>query len=425
MKKLGRNSHILITQLRLHDYAGSEVVTLELSEEFSRRGMKVTVVSPSLGGDIVDELLSIRGVKVFQLDSDDFNNYIDQNPVDLAWIHHQIIPESLLDSHSGVKFIFHHMSPFEGPEVPLFSRLESSLASKVLIHSDKTRDKFLSKGLILDDERIEVFNNPAPDYFLNEKESLNTEVKNILIVSNHPPNEIRAAMAELNEDHGVKVTWRGSLDEDKTTRVTPLDIQSADVVVTIGKTTQYAILSSRPVYNYDHFGGPGYITREYMANHSDSNFSGRYFGSKTPDDIATEILNGYSRAKRDAKYIYDSYRDKYTLSKRIDNVLSHVQLNGGGARGLLGKIDIESYKLLRGYVFSRYKGSAHTLSKLNAENQKISQEVNSLKYENERIRVELDKVTGSKGYILGNILATPYRRVKVIFKRALDKNDKI
>ena len=48
--------------------------------------------------------------------------------------------------------------------------------------------------------------------------------------------------------------------QSKVELVTPELIQKYDVVLTIGKTVQYALLGNKVVYCYDHFGGMGYLS---------------------------------------------------------------------------------------------------------------------------------------------------------------------
>ncbi len=105
-----KDKTIVITQIRLHDYAGSEIVTLELADYLSSIGMRVLIATHTFGGPIKKDFAKLGGVKVLTSDQRNFNKILDEETIDYVWVHHQYIPEPLFRK-AGVTFIYHHMSP--------------------------------------------------------------------------------------------------------------------------------------------------------------------------------------------------------------------------------------------------------------------------------------------------------------------------
>lgn len=80
--------------------------------------------------------------------------------------------------------------------------------------------------------------------------------------------------------------------------VTPDLISQYDCVFTIGKTVQYCMISSTPVYVYDRFGGFGYLDAENFEKCAYANFSGRGGITKSSEEIASEIIKGIPKLVR-------------------------------------------------------------------------------------------------------------------------------
>ncbi len=77
-----------------------------------------------------------------------------------------------------------------------------------------------------------------------------------------------------------------------------------------------------PAYTYDHFGGSGYITLENIDKEEYHNFSGKSFCRKiSSEEIAKEILDGFSKAVEQAQSLKKIAIDRYLLSKNIDRVI--------------------------------------------------------------------------------------------------------
>jgi hypothetical protein len=292
--------HALITQNHMVQLAGSEMLTLELAEALSQHGYEVTVYSHAVG-DPISSVSRERGILL----TDDAAS-LDDLGVDLAWIHHQIVPDALaaVIGRAGLTVVFGHMSPFEPLEVPLLADIEARVADVVVANSEETADALRASGLA--DLPVVVLGNPAPDEFWAGSRSRPGRLQRLLVVSNHPPPELSLAMARLQRE-GLDVEHIGL--SGRVAVVTPEEIAAVDAVVTIGKTVQYALAAGCPVFNYDFHGGPGWLSATNLSLARRHNFSGRPFGRMSPDTVALAIVNDFERAVTEIDLLRDAVSD--------------------------------------------------------------------------------------------------------------------
>lgn len=315
------NKMVLITQNHLANFAGSEMVVLELCEYLLRQGLKVDVYTHYFGNPVKSPL---RNPHLRVIDNPDHR--FNLNDYGLVWIHHQIIPRSILEQlanrPSTVPFVYHHMSPYEPLEFPFLAAVELQLADLILTNSKETLRAFRKLGLN-NDGRLVVFGNPAPDEFMVKRPITKDNFSNLLVVSNHIPKEVQDAVEILNS-RGIQGHFLGH-HIGEPARLTPQELQKHDLVITIGKTVQYALLSNVPVYCYDHFGGPGFLNEKNFRKARDLNFSGRGFGRKSAEEIANDIITNYATASKAFNELHRRYAKKFTLSNRMNNLFKLLE----------------------------------------------------------------------------------------------------
>src|SRR5690606_28711208 len=100
--------------------------------------------------------------------------------------------------------------------------------------------------------------NAAPPRFWRLEREYSPTLKSVLLVSNHLPDELLELKQELLR-RGIAVKHMGRNGDDYG-RLGPKALLESDLVVSIGKTAQYCLASRTPLFVYDHFGGPGYLT---------------------------------------------------------------------------------------------------------------------------------------------------------------------
>lgn len=302
---------VLITNQYFSDYSGSEIVSLELTKWFLENDYEVHLFAIR----ITDPLLSVLKELKVKITTDE--SELDED-YDLVWLHHFLMPSFLLKANTA-KVVFHHMSGTYPLELPLIPNLEKDLADLVLSNSEETRDQIKE----VYDLESEVFGNPAPTEFLSSLKSTSTKVEKVTVISNHIPSELRETI-ELLKKSNVEVDVLG-IDENNFALVTPKIIQKSDLIISIGKTIQYAILSNTPVYCYDHFGGPGFLDAGNYEKAKYFNFSGRGFNKKTSEHILEEIIGTpYIEVKNDFTEIATKAKSDFNLDTKMRKLIKDL-----------------------------------------------------------------------------------------------------
>lgn len=419
---------ILITQNSLHFIGGSEIVTLELADYFQSVGAEVIVFTWSIGEPMETEFKK-RKIQV----TTNNNDKKLLNP-DYVWVHHQVLPVILLQKIQTNKpsklpiFIFNHMSALDSLylEQPYIPNLEKSLASLSLFNSEESLDFNIEKYPNAFN-RTAIFPNPFPDFFLKEKNPTK-KIDTILVVSNHPPEELKEACKLLSSD-GINTIFLGQ-NQEEYKAITPAELQKADVIITIGKTVQYCLASNIPVYIYDHFGGCGYLNSTNHKKASYHNFSGRGFRRKDPNQIQKEILDNYQKAIDYQINNKDMFIKKYSLSKNISNILSllpRVPYNNQLTKTTINSIISTEYiardKIIIGIMALNYPS---TIEKLDTTNQTLklankkldgtikSQQTNiaSLKESNQELRKTIESFEKSRAVKIARFIHDFPQRIK-------------
>ena len=363
----------VLTQGFLYTFGGSEIVTLELAEHLVRHGGEVIVVTHGYSEQLAAELA--EEARLLRYTDPDLADVLAERPIDVAWIHHQLVPDALLRKPGHTAFVFEHLSSFHALEHPFAYRIEQVLADAVLFTSDEAMRAQLATGL-LDDvpgEKLFVMGNPAPDSFAGLDRDSSDALRRVVIVSNHLPDEVLGAASILARQYEVEFI---GIEQDKgaaPARVSPETLRSADVVVTIGKTVQYCLVSGTPVYCYDHFGGPGWLTAESFDRARSLNFSGRGFATKSAEQIATEITEGFEIGRQIAQDRRGGSVESFGLTGRVAHVLELIGAPSGKP-STLDHREVEAHILAQRafgtYVVMAFEhAAAHTWWKGEAEAQ--------------------------------------------------------
>lgn len=314
---------VLITQAHLVQYQGSEIVTLELAEYLASQGAEVTVVTQAYGYPLRAEFES-RRIAVYETTDSELHAHIRRNRPDIAWIQHGVVPEALLREPQGVTFFFHHMSSHLAPEFTLIPDLERLLATAVLFESPSSLVSHRNTGAYegLDDDRLQVFGNPAPERFGSAARDSEDPPRRIMVVSNHIQPELLSAVRRLEGEFEIDLVGSERELGAKPRRVEAEDIALAGAVITIGKTVQYALAVGTPVFVYDHFGGPGWLSIENLEEVAFENFSGRgSSGRMTADEIVAQVRQGFDTAQQSSKQLRSIASTRYVIGGRFQELI--------------------------------------------------------------------------------------------------------
>lgn len=283
--------NILFTSLYANGLHGSVVHILEYAEYLARQGHNVTwvavFVSPPMKQDA-----AARGIRLCSLAN--FKPDL-QTVYDIVWAFHIFIfPALMAKGLNYERFIASSLSCITNLEqFPPFFRDAALLTA---ISEEVKAFNVRRYGIPAAD--ITVIPNHIPAAFSRKKKECSPKISKVCVISNHVPPELQ----ELYGTGPLNFDFYGATFKN-IVRITPEILDRYDVVISIGKTVQYALGMGIPVFEYDRFGGPGYLTLEAFHVESATNFSGRGCPVKrTSEEIVTELVTGYADAcaRRDA-----------------------------------------------------------------------------------------------------------------------------
>jgi hypothetical protein len=311
----------LLTTNHLKNLAGSEIVALEIVEYFLGLGWIVFVVTNVFEFPIRGLFEALRGgERLFvttNLDDD-----LDAE-FDLIWIQHSLVPNALLVRlEKGAvtsPIVWHHMSTIEPIEAPLRPDIEGRIADVSTGVSPGVLDLLQKFGL--PPRQLVLFENPSPDRFgAADLSAVQGEFLRVAVVSNHPPLELVRAI-DILRDQGILVDVFGMGGTVR--RIDAAVLSQYQAIISIGKTTQYALSMGIPVFVYDHFGGEGWLTPENIEREARLTFSGRSSMRRlSAEDLASEIVVGFPVAQSYSRSQRDYFRERWSLSLRMNELLA-------------------------------------------------------------------------------------------------------
>ena len=305
----------LILNQYMKNFTGSEINAVQLADCLQKRGEQVDI-GTFIIKDPICSVLKQYNINTLNLYGDHF-----QADYDLVWAHHAPTLTYYLYYYEVAKpkVIFSSLStiinleapPFYIDEIPLF-----------LSHNPVNTKTLVANGV--PQEKIHYFPNYAPSYFFDQpRETHHPSPRKIAVISNHPPIELRC-FAQLVKTRNVDIRFIGV--EDKSVFIDENVLNEFDLVVTIGKTVIYCFAMKIPVYCYDHFGGPGYITPENFEMSREHNFSGLGFNRfLNAEELEKDIFSQYRDAVEHLDYLHEQCRTKFNLERNLDVLMQRVE----------------------------------------------------------------------------------------------------
>lgn len=419
-----KNKNFLITQSSLRLIAGSEINTLELAEYLQSQGAKVTVYTYFLS-EPISLYFKAKNIKVV---TDDLQLKIEN--FDYVWVHHQVVPMSFVDKIAkGGKevlpiFIFLHMSGLKThflEQAHIWS-LEEKIASKILYVSDEARDNIITNSFDTSGHDEGFYRNPAPVSFSDIKHSHQEEVKSVLIVSNHPAKEVYDAAIILREK-GIHTVITGE-GQQEYKLIDPEYINSFDVVVSIGKTVQYCLVSNIPVYIYDVWGGPGYLSEMNEVSAAKYNLSGRGFDKKDALAIVREITDSYSEAVKYQSGNHQRFINEFSMDSVLPEIIKSLKPRKVDAfdtyytQYVTGALMMLKYKFYHENLLVKREEEIDSLNKNFGE--KYIEFETVLEYKDKSIKQVSEAISAieeSQAYRLSLVIAKPVRFIKRLGKK--------
>lgn len=397
---------------------GSTTVSLELADFLQSSGNTVTIYTYTYG-DPAKEFFENANLTVLTAADEPELHLSD---FDLVWVHSQVLPISLIRELQGPfeghlpSFVFLHMSPFDWipDERPYIFDLERCLASLSLYITPEThtaqRDYHTQEVPSL------LFRNPAPVEFSKLEHSPRNTIHRILIVSNHIPAELQEA-AELLRKDGIEVVSFGELsDEYRLVTATVLD--DFDVVISIGKTVQYALAAGIPVFVYDHFGGKGYITEETFQEMADFNFAGRDSSRRSAEDIARSVISGYQDAVKYQTEHRAHFIEEFSIDRVLPRTLASISPRIISPFEPRYAAAVESAQRFARIRFETWHHAWNLEHEFKAVRLQWNQTEIRLHEEIASCKTEIEQLRSSKSFRAGLFLLAPLRLAKRMWHRA-------
>ncbi len=305
---------VLLLTHQLEDFAGSEINIYELAITFQELGYSVEIGTFTFGNPI-KQIFHEQNLNVKNLLQDE---KLDSTYYDLIWAQHTpVLNFILFELHIDYKdIIYSSLSPFEPLEVPPLHLKE--YISLFLANSLETKKAMVQEGL--SSEEITVFTNSVRANFLKkESKKPSGTIKSVAIISNHLPDELYA-LNDILLEHDIESVIYGI--GGKKEFVTPEILIQYDVVITIGKTVQFALTLGIPVYIYDRYGGDGWVSIENIDSLETYNFSGRYKKEKySAQELFDSIIDGYIDALKNKEGLKIVAHQRYSLTDNINKIL--------------------------------------------------------------------------------------------------------
>lgn len=303
---------VLITNFEIKQFSGSEINVISIAENFKNKGYEVYIASLDFGNPLFKEIKDNGYHFINILKNDyDFNNV----NFEIIWSQHSFLLEWLIFEKrvNAKKVIISSLSPFEPFEsLPQFAN-DMNL---IIANSFETKKKLEEEGF----KNIALFENSAYKRFFQSPKSVK-ELKKIAIVSNHIPNEVLEAK-EILEDKDYIVDIYGLAG--KKTLINEEILKEYDLIISIGKTVQFCMALKIPIYVYDRFGGPGYISDENIELCREYNFSGRMFEKREPIKLVEDILQNFEKSLKNLDYLYNYAQKFFCFEENFEKILNIV-----------------------------------------------------------------------------------------------------
>lgn len=306
---------VLFTGFHFDGWHGSMLHICEIAQYLTEQGYECFCASVSISENI-KAYVQLRGLKLFHI--------LDvplEYDYDIVWAYHFPILATLLEK--GLKYQKIHLGCLSSfCPIEFLPPYYKDCALTTVI-SQEAKDVLVS-NYHFEEEYLKVVPNLLPNSFCEASEYvfLHEELSKVAVVSNHIPKELRELSDYLEN---IQIDYYG-VETAHYTPITPDILAEYDCVISIGKTIIYALGMGITAFEYDKFGGCGYITPENYALEEYYNYSGRGSGERQSAQLlAHNILTGYKRACLNAQKMQFIAKERYLLSHQVSEILALIE----------------------------------------------------------------------------------------------------
>ena len=382
--------NVLVTNFEMRQFTGSEINAATIAKRFKDLGYKVYMLAMYFDDPIYSEVKDCFD-EIIDIKKDDFD--FSNVEFDIVWAHHSFLLNWLIFEYK-IKAKKIVVSSLSGVVTFEFVPEYANDLSLVLANSEETKEALIKEGI----NDVYVLENYSFKSYFEEANEVK-ELKNIAIVSNHVPEEVMQAKGML-EEKGYNVEIYGL--KGKKELINDEILKQYDVIISIGKTVQYAMSLQIPMYVYDIHGGEGYLTLENLEKNRSKNFSGRGFNKKTAEEICKEIVDDFEKALQITPEIKKYAYEHFCFENNIDRILEIIN----------SKPDVDLEEIRKKYINKREvlisKGMAKYLIEkyediLRIEKHNLYKEIKRLTTVEEELRnaiIEKDELIKTQGEII-------------------------
>lgn len=315
---------VLFLCMHMNGFHGSVLHVLEYAEYFVKNGADVSVASMF----IADEQTAFAkklGIHLYLL-----QDIPKDTQYDLVFaLHLFLFPYLILRGLHYKHVITMTLSAFEPLEMVPPAQLWTHFDVMTCI-SDEIIEMYQKRFKVHPKQFTKIPNHIPLRFYehVNTKRHWNAAISNVCVVSNHSLQEVD----KLKKDAPFGVDYFGT-EYNNNVLITPDILLRYDVIITIGKTVQYGLSLGIPVFEYDRFGGCGYISLENIDREERMNFSGRATRVKmNSEEMLRRIQSGYGAACAEAVALKTIAWDRYAIHKLIEKQLTLLPQQRENAR---------------------------------------------------------------------------------------------
>lgn len=409
-----KSLRILVTNHHLYQYTGTEVSSLTLCKYLRKEGHEVVFYSKYLRNKLVETMEDYKVLVVNNL------NLIKNRKFDIAHVQHNICAYEVRYHFPDLPMVLwvHGYVPFleQVPAIDLN-------ISYILTINKTVRDHVFKLGVPKD--KIIIFRNLVDPEAFYVKKPISKTIKNVLVLSNKLSVEKQAVIKSVINQLGLKGVYIGfvynnMVENDKLVNY----INDADLVFTISLGAIESMFCGRIPILFDENPSQftdGLVDTENFDSLKENNFSGvtlkrimkkndilgdlQKYNSKQGELLRKKALKNYE-ANQQIKKIVDIYNQaiknfkKKQLSKKNNEILYHLIKSVEETRfysiyllraqtSTIQGLDVNSLELAdKKIMYERFR-YIELLNKLNSLNEQIFQ-----------LKLDLNKITSSKYYLL-------------------------
>jgi hypothetical protein len=242
----------LVTNFHFNSYNGSPIVALDIAVTLRRCDVQVSIATCALGEPLRSKAAA-AGVPTIEIDP--ISATLDLAAgYDLLWGQHWPI-YVVLRERFGLRaryIAYSTLSPFEPLESLPASAIE---ADAVVFNSSET---LLARGGGIEASRRRLLPNSLPGEWFGPTAVVPVDAPLLSVGNNQTPDLDSALNLLASTRPDIRLSRVGQRHGQREVDVGLVD--GARALLSIGHSVQKAIARERPVYVYDRFGGPGWLT---------------------------------------------------------------------------------------------------------------------------------------------------------------------